>query len=301
MPGQALAKAGSNGHASGNGKLALHRLHRVRASSSRRSNKKSASRMSPSAIPALPTPAVIDVSLTVPKGKCVAVVGRNGSGKTTLLALLPRFYDPQQGRILIDGIDVTECDAPLLRSQISIVTQDSVIFPGTIADNIAYGIPLASREDIEAAARRSLRPRLHPGKAAGLRHAPGRTGRPALRRPKAAHLHRPRHPPQSPILILDEATSQVDAESEHLIQQAIEAIMHERTRRSLSPTASARSDSADKIIVMDRGRIVGQGRHESCSAPARPTSSSTSASFSTHQPPTAPSSRQRLPNTLCVF
>ncbi len=88
-------------------------------------------------------PAVVDVSLSVPRGKCVAVVGRNGSGKTTLLALLPRFYDPQEGRILIDNIDIRDCTLRSLRDQISIVTQDSVIFPGTISENIAYGHPMA--------------------------------------------------------------------------------------------------------------------------------------------------------------
>src|SRR4029453_6695899 len=83
--------------------------------------------------------------LSVPKGECIAVVGRNGSGKTTLLALLPRFYDPQQGRVLIDGVDLQTVALRSLRKQISVVTQDSVIFPGTIAENIAYGHPLAAR------------------------------------------------------------------------------------------------------------------------------------------------------------
>ncbi len=87
--------------------------------------------------------AVDEVSLTVEKGKSVAIVGRNGSRKTTLLALLPRFYDPQAGRIAIDGIDIKDVTLRSLRRQISIVTQDPVIFPGAIAENIAYGDPRA--------------------------------------------------------------------------------------------------------------------------------------------------------------
>src|SRR5205814_3535868 len=101
-------------------------------------------------------PAVEDVSLTVPKGQSVAIVGRNGSGKTTLLALLPRFYDPQFGRVMIDGIDVRDATLRSVRNQIGIVTQDSVIFPGTIAENIAYGLPRTPRSAIEDAARRAF-------------------------------------------------------------------------------------------------------------------------------------------------
>jgi ABC-type multidrug transport system fused ATPase/permease subunit len=93
------------------------------------------------AYPNAQSPAVENVSLRVAKGQSVAVVGRNGRGKTTLLALLPRFYDPQLGRVMIDGVDVRDRDAAQPAEQIGIVTQDSVIFPGTIAENIAYGLP----------------------------------------------------------------------------------------------------------------------------------------------------------------
>src|SRR5205085_3310330 len=101
-------------------------------------------------------PAVENVSLTVEKGASVAIVGRNGSGKTTLLALLPRFFDPQFGRVMIDGIDVRDATLRSLRQQIGIVTQESVIFPGSIADNIAYGMPIASRSAVEDAAKRAF-------------------------------------------------------------------------------------------------------------------------------------------------
>jgi ABC-type multidrug transport system fused ATPase/permease subunit len=207
------------------------------------------------------SPALIDVSLHVPKGQSVAVVGRNGSGKTTLLALLPRFYDPQKGRVLIDGVDVREATLRSLRRQISIVTQDSVIFPGTIAENIAYGEPLAKREDIEAAARRAFAHDFILEKPQGYETLLGELGGQLSGGQKqriciARAIFR-----KAPILILDEATSQVDAESEHLIQQAIESLMHERTTFVIAHRFSTIL-SADTIVVMDRGRIVGQGKHE---------------------------------------
>jgi ABC-type multidrug transport system fused ATPase/permease subunit len=237
--------------------------------------------------PGASSAAVVDVSLTVPKGRCVAVVGRNGSGKTTLLALLPRFYDADFGRISIDGVDVRDATLRSLRGQISIVTQDSVIFPGTIAENIAYGHPMARqlrtkpdsavarqlREDIEAAAKRAFAHEFILEKAKGYdtpldglggQLSGGQKQRLCIAR---AILRR------SPILILDEATSQVDAESEHLIQQAIDSLMHEGhdpatgLPNSTAPTTFviahrfATIRSADVIVVMDRGRIVGQGQH----------------------------------------
>jgi subfamily B ATP-binding cassette protein MsbA len=205
--------------------------------------------------------AVESVSLTVPKGKSVAVVGRNGSGKTTLLALLPRFYDPQQGRILIDGVDIRTATLKSLRSQIGIVTQEAVIFPGTIAENIAYGNPAAKREDIEAAAKRAFAHDFILEKPEGYDTPLGEmggqlSGGQRQRINIARAILR-----QTPILILDEATSQVDAESEHLIQQAIESIMHERTTFVIAHRFSTIL-SADTIVVMDRGQIIGQGEHD---------------------------------------
>ena len=218
-------------------------------------------------------PAVDAVSLTVPRGQSVAVVGRNGSGKTTLLALLPRFYDPAAGGVLIDGIDVRQVTLRSLRRQISIVTQDSVIFPGTIAQNIAYGHPLASqlttespgslalRIQIESAARRAFchdfiieKPQAYDTPLDGL--GGQLSGGQKQRLNIARAILR-----DAPILILDEATSQVDAESEHLIQQAVESIMHQRTTFVIAHRFSTIL-SADTIVVMDRGRIVGQGKHD---------------------------------------
>jgi ATP-binding cassette, subfamily B, bacterial MsbA len=207
------------------------------------------------------SPAVLDVSLEVPKGKSIAIVGHNGSGKTTLLALLPRFYDPQQGRILIDGVDTRSVTLRSLRTQISIVTQDSVIFPGTIADNIAYGNPLATREEITSAARRAFAHEFILEKPQGYDTLLGELGGQLSGGQKQRICIARAILRKSPILVLDEATSQVDAHNEELIQRAIEGVMRERTTFVIAHRFST-IRSADEIVVMDRGRIVGQGRHE---------------------------------------
>jgi ATP-binding cassette, subfamily B, bacterial MsbA len=218
-------------------------------------------------------PALDGVSLVVPRGQSAAIVGRNGSGKTTLMALLERFYDPDDGRILIDGIDIRTVSRTSLRDQISLVTQDSHIFPGTIAENIAYGEALADPlvadspqrralyERIEAAARRAFAHDFIVEKPGGYDMVLGGLGGQLSGGEKQrlciarAIFH------QAPILILDEATSQVDAESEHLIHQAIEHLMHERTTFVIAHRFST-IISADTIVVMERGRIAGQGRHD---------------------------------------
>jgi subfamily B ATP-binding cassette protein MsbA len=219
------------------------------------------------------SPALAGVNLTVGKGQSVAIVGRNGSGKTTLLALLPRFFDPDQGRIRIDGMDIRSVTLPSLRKQISIVTQESVIFPGTIAQNIAYGNPLADPDARDSAARRGLRLEIEDAARRAFAHefiieksqsydtplgemGGQLSGGQKQRLCIARAIFR-----KSPILILDEATSQVDAESEHLIQQAIEQVMHERTTFVIAHRLGTIL-SADTIVVMERGRIVGQGRHD---------------------------------------
>jgi ATP-binding cassette, subfamily B, bacterial MsbA len=206
-------------------------------------------------------PAVENVSLVVPRGQSVAIVGRNGSGKTTLLALLPRFFDPQFGRVMIDGVDVRDATLRSLRGQIGVVTQDSVIFPGTIADNIAYGMPRTPRPAIEEAAKRAFchdfilqKPQKYDTPLDGL--GGQLSGGQKQRLNIARAILR-----QSPILILDEATSQVDAESEHLIQKAVEGLMHERTTFVIAHRFSTIL-SADTIVVMEAGRIVGQGKHD---------------------------------------
>jgi ABC-type multidrug transport system fused ATPase/permease subunit len=211
--------------------------------------------------PQAASPALRNINLTVPRGQSVAVVGRNGSGKTTLLALLPRFYNPDSGRILIDNTDISTVTLKSLRTQIGIVTQEPILFPGTIAQNIAYGLPQTQRDDIIAAAKQAFAHDIileKPGgydtmlEGIGSQLSGGQRQRLCIAR---AILR------QTPILILDEATSQVDAESEHLFQQAIERLMHQRTTFVIAHRFSTIL-SADTIVVLDRGQIVGQGKHE---------------------------------------
>jgi ATP-binding cassette, subfamily B, bacterial MsbA len=218
-------------------------------------------------------PALDGVSLRVPKGQSIAIVGRNGSGKTTLQRMLMRFYDPDAGRILIDGVDIRTVSRSSLRDQISLVEQDSNILPGTIAENIAYGEPLAHPQAkdspqrtavwarIQDAARRAFAEEFileKPGgynmllEAVGTQLSGGQKQRLCIAR---AIFH------QSPILILDEATSQVDAKSEHLIHEAIEHLIHERTTFVIAHRFST-IISADKIVVMERGQIIGEGKHD---------------------------------------
>ncbi|MBC7782675.1 MAG: ABC transporter ATP-binding protein [Burkholderiales bacterium] len=205
--------------------------------------------------------AVEHVSLTVARGQSIAIVGRNGSGKTTLLSLLPRFFEPSGGRILIDGITVNDLTLPSLRRSIAIVTQDPIIFPGTIAENIAYGQPNITREQIESAARQAFAHDFILQKPAGYdARLDGLGGQLSGGQKQRINIARAilRN---SPILILDEATSQVDAESEHLIQQAIERLMHQRTTFVIAHRFSTIL-AADTIVVMEQGRIVGEGKHE---------------------------------------
>jgi len=211
--------------------------------------------------PGAAAPALRNVSLAVPKGTSIAVVGRNGSGKTTLLALLPRFYDAQEGRVLIDGVDTSEVTLKSLRSQIAIVTQDSVIFPGTIAENIAYGVRNASRDAIIDAAKRAYAHDFILQKPQGYDTLLGEmggqlSGGQRQRICIARAIYR-----QAPILILDEATSQVDAESEELIQQAIEQVMRGRTTFLIAHRWHT-IRSADVVVVLEKGQIVGLGKHD---------------------------------------
>jgi ABC-type multidrug transport system fused ATPase/permease subunit len=211
--------------------------------------------------PGTDKPVLKAVNLTVEAGHNVAIVGPNGSGKTTLANLIPRFYDPDSGRILIDGQDIRDAALASLRSQIAMVTQNVVTFHDTIAANIGYGRHEATEAEIIDAAKRafahefvSLMPQGYDTiigeHGAGL--SGGQLQRVVIAR---AILKNPA------ILVFDEATSQVDADSEAKIHRAIEQIMRDRTSFVIAHRFST-IVSADVIVVMDDGRIVAQGRHE---------------------------------------
>ncbi|MDR7419926.1 MAG: ABC transporter ATP-binding protein [Armatimonadota bacterium] len=205
--------------------------------------------------------ALRDVTLDVPAGQHVALVGTSGAGKSTLVNLLARFYDPITGRVAIDGRDLRQVTLRSLRAQIGLVPQETVLFSGTIRDNIAYARPDASFDEVVAAAQAA---NAHAFIAAlpagydtllgddGLQLSGGQRQRLAIAR---ALLNRPR------LLIFDEATSALDSESEALIQDAIERITRGRTTFIIAHRLST-IRGADRIIVLEQGRIVEDGRHE---------------------------------------
>jgi ATP-binding cassette, subfamily B, bacterial MsbA len=207
-------------------------------------------------------PATLDgVSLAVGAGQMLALVGRSGAGKTTLVNLILRFYDVTGGAILLDNLDVRDVTLRSLRSQIGLVTQETVLFDDTIAANIAYGKAEATRDEIEAAAHAAhaheFITRLDSGYETmigerGQRLSGGQRQRIAIAR---AILR------DSPILILDEATSSLDAEAEMLVQDALSNLMRNRTSFVIAHRLST-VRRADAIVVLERGRIVESGTHD---------------------------------------
>ena len=205
--------------------------------------------------------AVDHVTVTVNAGEVVAVVGPSGAGKSTLLNLLPRFFDPTEGRILLDGADIRELCLGGLREQIAIVTQETFLFDDTVRANIAYGrpdVPLAAVRHAAAAAIAAdfieAMPEgyeTHLGER-GHRLSGGQRQRISIAR---ALLK------DAPLLLLDEATSHLDAESELLVQQALANLMRGRTVIVVAHRLSTIRD-ADKIVVLEAGRIVDIGAHE---------------------------------------
>lgn len=206
------------------------------------------------------TPAVDDASLTIRHGETVAFVGPNGSGKTTLLSLIPRLFDADSGRILIDGMDISEVALRSLRRQIGVVTQEVVLFRATIAENIAYGRRGASREEIIEAAHLAGAEDFIAAKPGGYDAVVGEQGL-TLSGGQRQRLAIARAILRDPsILILDEATSMIDADSERRIGEAIGRFSEGRTCLIVAHRLSTILH-ADRIVVMDAGRIVDVGRH----------------------------------------
>ncbi|MFG0414655.1 ABC transporter transmembrane domain-containing protein [Pseudomonas sp. zjy_8] len=213
------------------------------------------------AYPSRPTVAAVDgLSLTIEPGQTVALVGPSGAGKSTLFDLLLRFYDPQQGRILLDGQPVTEFDPDQLRRQFALVAQNPSLFRGTVEANIRYGRPEATLAEVEAAARgahadefirqlpRGYQTQLGEG---GIGLSGGQRQRLAIARALLV---------DAPILLLDEATSALDAQSEYLIQQALPSLMAGRTTLVIAHRL-ATVQHAERIAVIDQGRLVAVGTH----------------------------------------
>jgi subfamily B ATP-binding cassette protein MsbA len=206
-------------------------------------------------------PTLQGVTFTVGAGQVLAIVGRSGAGKTTLVNLVTRFYDVTTGAILIDGRDVRDVTLSSLRSQIGLVTQETVLFDDSVATNIAYGVPNAPREAIEAAARAAHAHDFILGLDQGYETTIGERGQrlsggQRQRLAIARAILR-----DSPILILDEATSSLDAESEALVQEALVALMRNRTSFVIAHRLST-VRRADAIVVLEQGRIVECGTHD---------------------------------------
>ncbi|MCC5866219.1 MAG: lipid A export permease/ATP-binding protein MsbA [Wenzhouxiangella sp.] len=207
-------------------------------------------------------PVLSELSLTAPAGSVTALVGRSGSGKSTLVKLLPRFYLPDSGQILIDGCDIGEFSLAALRRQIALVSQDVVLFNDTVAGNIAYGVDgEVSRERIVEAARQAHALEFIERLPQGLDTPIGEDG--ALlsggQRQRLAIARALLK--DAPILILDEATSALDAESERAVQSALETLMADRTTLVIAHRL-ATVKKADQVVVLDQGRVHEMGRHE---------------------------------------
>jgi ATP-binding cassette, subfamily B, bacterial MsbA len=205
-------------------------------------------------------PILTDVSFALGRGEIVALVGSSGAGKSTTMDLLPRFYDPTEGRVTLDGVDVRDATVRSLRDQLGIVTQETIVFHDTVRNNIAYGLADASDSDVRAAAEAANAHGFIMGLPQGydtvigdrgVKLSGGERQRVAIAR---ALLKSP------PILLLDEATSALDTESERLVQQALERLMRDRTVLVIAHRLST-VQHADRIVVLEQGRVVASGTH----------------------------------------
>ena len=205
-------------------------------------------------------PALRDISLVIEPGQMIGLCGHSGAGKSTFVNLLCRFYDVTDGQILIDGIDVRDYDLQWLRGQVGVVLQEPYLFHGTIADNIRYGRPDASDAEVIEAARAANAHNFIVGTPDGYDTMVGERGqslsggerqRVSIAR---AILHNPR------VLVLDEATSSLDTETERQIQEALDRLVEGRTTIAIAHRLST-LQAADKLVVLDKGKIVEEGSH----------------------------------------
>ena len=202
-----------------------------------------------------------DINLTIPKGKTIALVGQSGSGKSTLVDLIPRYYDVQEGEVLIDGINVKDLGLHSLRQLIGNVNQEAILFNDTFYNNISFGVDNPSREQVEEAARianaHEFIMQSEHGYDTNIGDRGGRLSGGQRQRVSIARaiLKNP------PILILDEATSALDTESERLVQDALERLMKTRTTVAVAHRLST-IKNADEICVLHEGRIVERGTHD---------------------------------------
>jgi len=204
--------------------------------------------------------ALRDINLKIPKGKTIAIVGQSGSGKSTLVDMLPRFYDPTEGVITIDGVALNELSISQLRNLMGIVTQDTVLFNDSVKNNIAFGMTDVTDEQVENAARvahaHEFISKMEHGYQTNIGDRGGKMSGGERQRMSLARaiLKNP------PILILDEATSALDTESERLVQDALTKLMTNRTSIVIAHRLST-IKNADEIIVMQKGNIVERGNH----------------------------------------
>jgi len=204
---------------------------------------------------------VRDVTLDVPAGQCVAILGATGAGKSVLMSLVPRFFDPTAGRVLIDGIDARRLDLDDLRRNIGLVFQESFLFSNTVAANIAFGHPEATRAQIEKAARIAAAHDFIQALPQGYDTVLGESGstlsggqRQRLAIARAVLL-------EPAILLLDDPTAAIDSETEHEIFEALDRAIAGRTTFIVAHRLSTLR-RADLIVVLERGRIVQRGTHE---------------------------------------
>ncbi len=205
-------------------------------------------------------PAITNFSVTIPHGQRVAIVGPNGCGKTTLVSMLPRLLRPQEGLISVDGVDIATVDLHSLRSQLGVVTQETILFRGTIEENIRFGFE-ANREQIEMVAKQAhantFIEKMDGGYDAGVyEHGNSLSGGQRQRLAIARALLR-----DPSILIFDEATSQIDSESEALINDTLDTFCDGRTVLLIAHRLST-VQSADRILVLENGELIGDGTHE---------------------------------------